>query len=368
MELSKSHQLLVAQTLNVQAVEDELTALWAENAHQTDDEGAVIRARVLNLIAYVENEETLKETDEIVFDIAAVHPCRSILLLGQKEKASKDIEAFVSSRCHLPTNGGRRHLCIEQVTMCANGDFVAELPSAALPLLVPDLHSFLWWRGKLDCDDAVFKKLARGVDRVVIDSASMRVVKDEMANLSTFFKRKDVGTISDLNWARLTEWRSIIASLFDSPEHRSLLNQISDVEIGYLSSPKGITAKALLLVGWLASHLGWRAVYTTKNKFIFEKNGEEISVNFAPIKEQTGDSSFIKIVAGVESPTTFSVSLNKEACYFDANVCVGKLKTSTTFASKKADEAGLLITELNLLHRDKGYEKTVAAIVEMFQA
>ena len=353
MELSHAQPIHVGATLNVQAVEDELTALWAANANDKDDDGAVIRARVLNLLAYVTDEETLKQTDETVFDVAAVHPCRVILMLGQKEETAKDIEAFVSSRCHLG-GSGKRHLCIEQVTMRACGNFADELPSAALPLLVPDLPSFLWWRSEFDFDDSVFKTLSGSVERIVIDSASMS--ENELLNLAKVFNRKDVGTISDLNWARLTEWRSIIASLFDSPEHRLLLNQITNVEISYSNA-----ARALLIMGWLASRLGWRILRREENKFIFSNNGENISIDLI-----SNGLSSIKLIA--KDNTTFSVSLDKAISYFKVSVTSNEYETSNALACRKEDDTSLLTNELNLLHRDRGYEKTVTAVSEMLQA
>jgi glucose-6-phosphate dehydrogenase assembly protein OpcA len=347
MALSHAQPIHVGTTLNVQAVEDELTALWTANANDKDDEGAIVRARVLNLLVYVTDEETLKRTDETVFDVAAVHPCRVILMLEQKEKAAKDIEAFVSSRCHLG-GSGKRHLCIEQVTMRASGNFADELPSAALPLLVPDLPSFLWWRGGFDFDDPVFKTLSRAVERIVIDSAAMN--ENELLNLTKVFNQKGVGAISDLNWARLTEWRSIIASLFDSPEHRVLLNHITNIEISYSN-----TARAFLITGWLASRLGWEMFRKEKNKFIFNKGSENISVVLVP----NGLSS-IKLMT--KDGTAFFVSLDKAISYFEMSVTSNEDKTSNALACRKEDDTSLLTNELNLLYRDRIYEKTLLAV------
>lgn len=365
MELSHAQPINVGTTLNVQQVEDELTALWSANVNDKDDDGAVIRSRVLNLIAYIGDEEVLKTTDETVFEVALTHPCRAILLLGETEKPSKDIEAFVSSRCHLSSNGNRKHLCIEQVTMRASGDFVVELPSAALPLLVPDLTAFLWWHGELNFDNAVFKRLSTAVDRIVIDSSLMNDTKYEITKLSNLFTQRNSATVSDLNWARLTEWRSIIASLFDSHEHRPLLNHISSVEIGFSRSKN----RALLIVGWLASRLDWRFIRREKDNFVFEKNGREISAMFNSVEEKNGNSSFIKLAMETENTTTFTVSLNREGSYFEVSIAgEGKPKTSTTSICKREDEACLLSAELNILHRDKSYEKAVLAVAEMFQA
>jgi|GEM_PF-2353087 len=371
MSLSHGQQIQIGTTLNVQSIEDELTALWAANANDRDDEGAIIRARVLNLLAYVTDEDTLKQTDDIIFDTAAVHPCRAVLMLGEAEKESKDIEAFVSSRCHLG-GSGKRHLCIEQVTMCASGEFAVELPSAALPLLVPDLPSFLWWRGDLSFDDSIFKTLSRSVDRVVIDSSEMSDVENGMIKLSEAFKRKDTAAISDLNWARLTEWRSVIAAVFDSPEHRELLDEITSIEIASSPLHGKTNAKAVLLAGWLASSLGWRSGYKDKGEFVFKKNSEDIFVFLMPAEREKylgEDVLGIRFLIGAEPSSALLITLNEESCHFEVLFLDSKKQANTksAFACKKQNLANLLMTELNLLNRDKGYEKAVTSAKEMFQ-
>jgi hypothetical protein len=61
--------------------------------------------------------------------------------------------------------------------------------------------------------------------------------------------------VVDLAWLRSTPWRERIAATFDPPKLRPDLRTISGVTIRH--HPESATS-ALLLVGWLASRLGWQ--------------------------------------------------------------------------------------------------------------
>jgi glucose-6-phosphate dehydrogenase assembly protein OpcA len=358
----------INEALNVQAIENELTALWTANAHETDDDGAIIRARVLNLLTFVLDEEMLRETDEILFDVAAVHPCRALLMLAQAEKEDKDIEAFVSSRCHLSGGAGRRHLCIEQVTMRASGRYAEELPSAALPLLVPDLPAFLWWRAELNFEDLNFRNLARAVDHIIIDSSSMLDIKKETLSLSSFLKRKrNAGLgLSDLNWARITEWRSLVAAFFDSIEHRALLDKIVRVQIDFTSDNDAIGPKALLMAGWLASRLGWTVIGKDEEDFVLEKSGRKIVVafnSFGPQKKKD-ELAAIKLFVEDEKKTVLTIALSEDGRHLQSNISSG---VKSAYVCADESETDMLIRELEILHHDRTYEGAVFLAAELIQ-
>src|SRR5215212_9352000 len=93
-------QVRVAETLDVQAVERELSRLWMENAggagaQQHEEETALMRARVLNLLVYIASDEALAEVDELLGWVTAVHPCRAIVMVAERELEDLDIEMFV---------------------------------------------------------------------------------------------------------------------------------------------------------------------------------------------------------------------------------------------------------------------------------
>ena len=59
-------QIQVEKTLDVEFVEQQLAELWTETAGDTDDETAVLRARVANLLVYVPSEDLLNEVNALM--------------------------------------------------------------------------------------------------------------------------------------------------------------------------------------------------------------------------------------------------------------------------------------------------------------
>jgi glucose-6-phosphate dehydrogenase assembly protein OpcA len=256
-------QIQIGKTLDVEIVERQLAALWKETAgeHDADDEAVVLRARVANLLVFVTSEAMLNEVQQMLAELTAIHPSRVPLMLGDRYREDRDIEMFVTSYCQSDKRGAKR-LCCEEVTLKAQGSFVAELPSAALPLLVPDLSTFLWWRDSIQTSDTVFRSLMRASDRLVIDSAEFADPEKELVETHKLFDQQTSGTvgISDLNWARLTFWRALLADFYDVPTCRSWLERINHVRIDYVApenQPTSVAPQALLIAGWLASRLGW---------------------------------------------------------------------------------------------------------------
>jgi glucose-6-phosphate dehydrogenase assembly protein OpcA len=69
--------------------------------------------------------------------------------------------------------------------------------------------------------------------------------------------------LGDFTWIRLEPWRQLIAQFFDPSEVQPCLDHISQINIAYAErrqeSGSGFAA-ALLIVGWLASRLGWQVI------------------------------------------------------------------------------------------------------------
>ena len=173
MQEFKTQQVPGEATLDVQSVERQLNDLWMQNAGAIDveDDGAMLRARVLNLMVYLTAETALGAVDEMLMEIARIHPCRALVMIAEADGEDKDIEMKVASRCQIGRGAGGQHLCCEEVTLHARGRFTVELPSASIPLLVSDLPVFLWWRAPMDFAARTLQSLMSAADRVVIDTA-----------------------------------------------------------------------------------------------------------------------------------------------------------------------------------------------------
>src|SRR6185312_12624104 len=118
-----------------------------------------------------------------------VHPSRVLTMFGENEAADNDIEMFVSTLSQKEKLGGQKRLCCEEVTLKAQGIFVSELPSAALPLLVSDLPTFLWWRSDVDGSQKVFRNLMHASDRLIVDSVEFEKPVDELLAVNEVFQR-----------------------------------------------------------------------------------------------------------------------------------------------------------------------------------
>ena len=71
-----------------------------------------------------------------------------------------------------------------------------------------------------------------------------------------------VSDINDIAWSRLLVWRQLVAQFFDQPTALDSLDTIEEVEIIYdpiSNEGRCGRSSALLMAGWLATRLGWRA-------------------------------------------------------------------------------------------------------------
>jgi glucose-6-phosphate dehydrogenase assembly protein OpcA len=383
MTLSSREHIPIEATLDVETVEHQLNELWMQNAGASgvDDEGAMLRARVLNLIIYLADEEQLSGVDEILMDIALVHPCRALVVIADADGEDRDIEMNVSSRCQIGRGAGGQHLCCEEVTLRAMGRYTVELPSACLPLLVSDLPVFLCWRASTQFDDQVFQSLLKASDRVVIDTAFCLNPIDELRALAQLLKlqRKERQGISDLNWSRLTAWRTLLASLYDTPEHADSLSRLNSVRIDYVVPKNGsenIAPKALLLAGWLASRLGWQVPSAGKktvengvHHFSAENDGRTIAIEFrASEHKAVKPGGIVRVEISVPDADRSYVAMRAEdGRDLETREGTGSaMRTTRVVSGLDKNEAQLLAAELEILSHDRIFEEAVVKAVELF--
>lgn len=292
-------QIQLGKTLDVEVVEQELAALWqgATGAPSPDDETAVLRARAANLLVFVTNEQALNEVEGMLEELTAVHPSRVLTMCGDRVAADRDIDMYVAAFGQKDKHAGPQRLCCEHVTLIAQGKFVPELPSAALPLLVSDLPTFLWWRSVVDSSQKVFSSLLHESDRLIVDSAEFAKPVAELMAINKIFQpdSETLVSISDLNWARLTSWRGLLADFYDVAEYRTALDGTDNVCISYVTPQADATAiapQALLMAGWLASRLQWtmldKPATRDDERTVFEvssQHGPSVTVELHRVKE-----------------------------------------------------------------------------------
>ncbi len=386
-------QIALGKTLDVEVVEQELDALWQGSTgaartalsagdERPDDETAVLRARAANLLVFVNDDRSLEEVHQLLQELTTVHPSRVLTMFGEHDAPDNDIEMFVSALSQKEKVAGQKRLCCEEVTLKAQGSFVSELPSAALPLLVSDLPTFLWWRGEVDSSQKVFRNLLHASDRLIVDSVEFANPVGELLAVNKIFQQAHEAAvgISDLNWARLTSWRGLLADFYDVAGYRAALEDIDNVCISYVAPRTDETAiapQALLMAGWLASRLQW----AIKDKPGIQE-GERTLLEFSHRRGGTVTVELRRVKAGGINPGRLArVELQSQAdgsafkversadlqrvlteAKLGANVNRGRV-----LPVRNRSRAQLLSREMEILCNDQIYEEAIGMAAKMIK-
>ena len=365
--------------INVRAIERELTSLWQQASEHED--GGIMRASTLNLLVFVTSQAEAAMLDDTLTEVTAAHPSRAIMIIADSQSQESVLAAQVTSRCTLPTATSKQ-VCCEQVTITAAGSELDEMPSAVAPLLVSDLPVYLWWQAVPRITDKVtFRRLADLSDRVIIDSADFNDPHGDMASMAAVLRETPRWTaISDLNWARLTAWRALLAGFYDVSEYCPLLAQLNNVVIEYSSAgadTEALSPRALLLGGWLASRLGWQlesgpATHSAgASRFAFTKDDRRITLEFARTEREIepGRIAMVTMRSAADESASFKVRRSGDAQRIETVVARGEERIAQRVLSYESlKESELIGRELEILGHDRVYEQAVLAAGEMVKA
>ncbi|KQB85809.1 glucose-6-phosphate dehydrogenase assembly protein OpcA [Corynebacterium lowii] len=193
-----------------------------QHIHETT---AQTTGRVLTLIVMAGRGDDLPEIIHATTDASWEHPSRVLVLIdgGSAPTAGVDAEIRVGG-----TVGAS-----EFVIMTLRGEVAAHANAVVTPLLLPDTPIVVWWPSEApECPSQ--HPVGRLAQRRITD-APLRPESYAPGD-------------SDLAWARITQWRGIVASSLDSYPQE----EVSAVEI---KGPKH-SPSIDLAAGWLACRLG----------------------------------------------------------------------------------------------------------------
>jgi glucose-6-phosphate dehydrogenase assembly protein OpcA len=341
--------------MSVGQIEHELGKL------RTNDDGTLaLRSSVLNMIV-VTDERSAPEVTTSVSKLAGRHPARVVVFIADPEGESK-VDVGLSAFCHARGGGGAQ-VCAEQITIHAEGPPAAHLESLAGPLLIPDLPVFLWYPGGFSPRSPEFAAMAELADRVIVDSAASGDYETCLREIAGLVEDPATPAIGDLQWVGLSPWRSLLADTFGAPERAGELEKIERVEVLY--APGGEN-RALLLLGWLASALGWKPERASRNgegrtiEFLGASGG--ISVALSP---DSPDSRLrrIRLYSGKYS---FQVSRHRALSDVRTSVMRGEDLLAERTVHLGSFDLGVLVgEELGYRGRDEAYEGALRTAVEM---
>lgn len=357
------------QSIDIRAIERELTTLWKTAA---DSGQAVTRACVLTLVAVVAGQRDTEAVTATIGRLMARHPNRAIVINATPQASGEQLDAWAQAHCQIP-GPNRAQICCEQITIDARGPAVEKVAGTVLPLLVPDVPTVVWWPRGAPFSAPLFEKLGALADRVIVDSATFEQPERDLAGLGGLVS--DRRTLGDMAWGRLTPWRELTAQFFDTPATTEHLQEIEGVSLAY-ERPQGAPpdrTQALLLVGWLASRLGWAAaegpIGPDDTAFTMRRSdGAAVQITLKPVAPK---ADALDRLASVEircARATFQVSRgDKPNCAVAGAEVQTHAPLRRVVRLEQQDEAQLLSEELRLLGRDTGYESALRVAVGLLE-
>ncbi len=270
-----------AENVTVGQVEQAMSGL---RRHQ---QRAAVRASVLSLVVVVGDDAAGHDALEVVYDLGARHPSRTIVIvLDPGEGGGLDAAASV----HAVERAGRP-VCFEDVVLRVRGRARHHLDSVVEPFSLPDLPLVVWLPSRLPEPGDPLLAIA---DRVVVDTRAVASGRAPGAagaagaagagaagagaagaraggagaaagrgapagrgaggaNRTVLPRAQALARrlpVADLSWSRLAPWRSLLAGLFEGPVYRPFLREVERVEVAGNYGPRH------LLGGWLLHRLG----------------------------------------------------------------------------------------------------------------
>jgi glucose-6-phosphate dehydrogenase assembly protein OpcA len=207
-----------------------------------------VRASVLTLVAVVGDDAAAEAALEVVYDLGARHPSRTIVLVvNDHEVADAGMDAAAS--VHVVEQEGRA-VGFEDLVLRVRGRARHHLDSVVEPFSLPDLPLVVWLPARLPEPGDPLLAVA---DRIVVDSRAVAGAGTSGGESNTVLPRIAALArrlpVTDLSWTRLAPWRSLLAGLFEGAEYRPFLREVERVEVAGNYGPR------YLLGGWLLKRL-----------------------------------------------------------------------------------------------------------------
>jgi glucose-6-phosphate dehydrogenase assembly protein OpcA len=325
---------------------------------------------MFNLVVYTQSMQQLARIARLT-ELSSRHPSRAIILISGRSPADPSIDAELSLRCR-PGRDGSATYCHERIVVTLHGRAADHPSSVVVPLLMPELPTYLWWPGQPPFGFRTFNRLLAVADQLIVDSADFESPGSGMTELARLCSGRY--GINDFHWARLTPWREIFAQFFDGGALAPYLSAIRSVhlEFGSGAGPMGaVTAGLLLILGWLGCRLGWRPETTldapvTRDLTISVLQGQRlipIDVQFRERGQQAaGRLMCVEVVAQPVDRPPGRFRVNREDNMDDVHVLMeiyGRPAVTRILPLAIKTDDQLLAEELEMAGQDRLYAEVI---------
>lgn len=248
---------------------------------EAQENHSLATGRVLTLIVVADIHDDVEKILDQVKIASHEHPSRVLMLItgNPAGPASMDAQAILAS------DAGASEIVI----MDLHGDLARNLDSVVTPLLLPDTPIVAWWPSTAParpCEHPLGRLAHRRITNV-----RENVDGNFLLRLANGYSPGD----SDMVWSRITHWRGVVASAFDSYPH----DEVTAIEIDGPEDNPSVDIAA----GWLSSRLGIEVDRITSEQTLSEPS------RLFPIRRLTLQRESGPVVVSVKDHKTLSVQI-----------------------------------------------------------
>jgi len=308
----------------IERVEGELRAFWS--TPPAPGETPKARACTMNLVVVAASPALAAPCVPVVDEVIRGTPARA-LVVGLDVDGADALEAESAAVC-TPGAGGGPAVCSERITLTARGDVCARVASCVAALCATDVPTTLVWLGRVHAGDPAFEPLARDAARIVLDARRGSIAS--LAGVVYWARARAEGDrpgIADLAWTRLAPWQELCARMFDEPALRGLSQRVTRVTLRQAGTPGAPLGSAgVLLLGWLATRLGWKAGSLAGKLRLTRGDGDVRVVLRAERRDGEAPGSLLGVTveaegAGPTAGTTLLGELARDSTDGDGALC-----------------------------------------------
>ena len=256
-----------------------LARLRDQAARQAAAQGAELTAQMLlaTIVARYPRPVPWTEIEAETRPVVDAYPSRVIALVNDPKNAQTPEPVRVGLLAARRSDGASA-IRGELLAAALQGRAFQEGATIAASWSASGIPTIVWWNGPAPpAGDHLYEDMLDIADRVLVDSSAMTDLAADFQVLDDVVQGSQHARVTDALWLRMLAWRQAIAQVFDQPAARADLARLHTIELAVQPSPGGHAA-ALLLVGWLASRLGWRLDRRTSDGWRLTANGHDVDV------------------------------------------------------------------------------------------
>jgi glucose-6-phosphate dehydrogenase assembly protein OpcA len=378
--MSATEQVWRGVDVRIAEVLEQLTRLQISGAREQlrGSPHVPTRNSVLDVIVVASDPAEAERATQVIEELAAHHPCRSVVVLDEPGGGESRIDATVTAVTHPLVTGAARQY--EQVFLRARGPAADHIPSLVDALLLPDVVTFVWWTGSPPVGQERFSATLAAADVLLLDSARFLRPYESFAAFAKHAPAAASTAFGDFHWARLQPWREALAQFFNPPDRRAFLRGIGAVGIDYVAEGRGNRSAAAMLTGWLDGALGWKLQRAAAGKggtvacHFLSAGGHPVEVDMRPVELEgltAGEIAAVRVEA-VARGQTCRLQVVRDAADTGHALLEGELRgvpiPRLVLALPSSGDAGLLSRLLVDARSDRVYPTALARAALLFEA